>query len=420
MTFAANDKIRHRAHRRRRHGLGRRRDALRNPGVELVAAADIYDGRLARIKERLGQRHLLRTARLPRNARPQGRRRSHRRHTRPLARQDLHRRHERRQRCLLREADGPEVEEGKRVIEAQQEDRPHLAGRQPVCLSALLSEDQRNFSNDGAIGELNMVEAWLDRNTAIGAWQYSIPPDATPDNIDWDRFLGTRAQAPLRAHPPLPLAQLPGLRHRPRRRPLRPPADRTAHRHRLARTQAHLLRPAAPLLADGRDVPDTMLGIIEYPKSATHPEFTFMLRVISRARSLRKTSAFASSAVADRIFTDVMRNVTLTSVPRESEPGYTIDTFSKKRPGRVPRTVPPKVPAPTPDSRRHSPGQGTALPQSSRLRSAPGAHRTSSDPSAITAAFRRSDVRTSAPLAPRCSATPVTSKAASATGTPAR
>ena len=60
----------------------------------------------------------------------------------------------------------------------------------------------------GAIGELNMVEAWLDRNTAVGAWQYTIPPGASESNIDWDRFLGNAPKRPVRADPAFPLAQL--------------------------------------------------------------------------------------------------------------------------------------------------------------------------------------------------------------------
>ena len=43
---------------------------------------------------------------------------------------------------------------------------------------------------DGAIGQLTIVESQVSRNNGNGAWQYSIPTDASTKTIDWDLFLG--------------------------------------------------------------------------------------------------------------------------------------------------------------------------------------------------------------------------------------
>ena len=135
-------------------------------------------------------------------------------------------------------------------------------------VSSLVYQKARELLQAGAIGQLNMVEAWLDRNTAIGAWQYSIPPDASPANIDWDRFLGNAPKVPVRARAPVPLAQLPGLRHRRRRRPVRAPAQRAALRHRLARARrACYATGGLRYWKDGRDVPDVMLAMLDYPSA---------------------------------------------------------------------------------------------------------------------------------------------------------
>ena len=41
----------------------------------------------------------------------------------------------------------------------------------------------------GEIGKLNMVNAIYDRQSSIGAWEYTIPKDADAITTNWDRFI---------------------------------------------------------------------------------------------------------------------------------------------------------------------------------------------------------------------------------------
>ena len=41
----------------------------------------------------------------------------------------------------------------------------------------------------GEIGELNMVNAVYDRQSSIGAWEYTIPKDANAMTTNWDKFI---------------------------------------------------------------------------------------------------------------------------------------------------------------------------------------------------------------------------------------
>jgi len=42
----------------------------------------------------------------------------------------------------------------------------------------------------GKLGKITLIDGRIHRNTGTGAWYYPIPPDASPETIDWKRFIG--------------------------------------------------------------------------------------------------------------------------------------------------------------------------------------------------------------------------------------
>ncbi len=42
----------------------------------------------------------------------------------------------------------------------------------------------------GLLGKITLAQAFTNRNTPRGAWQYDIPEDASPKTVDWGKFLG--------------------------------------------------------------------------------------------------------------------------------------------------------------------------------------------------------------------------------------
>src|SRR5882724_4075097 len=273
-------------------GSGDTRYQLAFPGVALVAVCDVYDGRLERAKEVWGN-HLFTT----------------RDYREVLARKDVY-------------CEKPMVhfvEEGKDVIAAQQRSGKILqVGSQYV--SSLVYQKARELLQAGAIGQPNMVEAWLDRNTAIGAWQYSIPPDASPTTIDWDRFLGSAPKVPFE---PVRLFRwrnyrdygtgvagdlfvhlLTGLHF----------ATGSKGPNRVYATGG--LR----FWKDGRDVPDVMLALLDYPG------FTVQLKVNFESGTPAE-SAGMKFVGSEGTMTTGFTEVKVARTPRSLEPGYTIDTF---------------------------------------------------------------------------------------------
>jgi predicted dehydrogenase len=70
--------------------------------------------------------------------------------------------------------------------------------------SSVLCAKAKELLAQGAIGDLNLIEATYGRNDPNGAWEYPPPPDLSPDNLDWDTWLGT---APKKAFDPYTFAR---------------------------------------------------------------------------------------------------------------------------------------------------------------------------------------------------------------------
>jgi predicted dehydrogenase len=299
--------------------------ALKVPGVELVAVADVYDGRLVRAREVFCEG--LATTRDYKEI---------------LARSDVDAviiatpDHWHARLAIEAMEAGKDVyvekpmvqvpEDGLKVIAAQKKTgRICQVGSQRV--SSILYHKAKELLASGAIGELNLVEAWWNRNSALGAWQYSIPPDASPATVDWDRFLGPALRRPF---DPIRLFRWrnyddygTGVA-----------GDLFVHLFSGLHVVTGSMGPTRIMATgglrhwkDGRDAPDVLLGLFEYPKSDAHPEFTLSLKVnFADGSGGEEGFRFVGPQGTMVIGRD---HVTVSRREPEKEPGFTIDTFPK-------------------------------------------------------------------------------------------
>jgi predicted dehydrogenase len=306
-------------------GINDTRAALRVPGIELVAVADVYDGRLTLAKELHGD-HVFTT----------------RDYREVLSRPDV-------DAVIIATPDhwharvaidamkaGKDVyvekpmvqdpEDGLALIDTERRTKRIVeVGSQRV--SSIVYAKARDIFRAGSIGELNLVEAYINRNSSQGAWQYSIPPDASPQTIDWDRFLG---DAPKRPFEPIRMFRWRNYRDYG----TGIPGDLFVHLFSGIHFVLDSIGPTRIIATggirywkDGRDVPDIMLALFDYPKTATHPAHTLMLKV-NFADGSGEGQAFRFVG-PDGVITIGGGSVTLARRQRPKEPGHSADTFPK-------------------------------------------------------------------------------------------
>jgi predicted dehydrogenase len=66
-------------------------------------------------------------------------------------------------------------------------------------LSMTSTHKAKEWVQGGEIGNVYMVQCSINRPSAIGAWRYPVPPDASPQTVDWERFLGNAPKRPFDA-----------------------------------------------------------------------------------------------------------------------------------------------------------------------------------------------------------------------------
>jgi predicted dehydrogenase len=276
--YSPNDKIRLAGIGIGIQGYNDMNAALKVPGTEIVACCDLYTGRLAHAKELYGD-HIFTT----------------RRYEEILNRSDVdaviiatndswHSKI-----CIeaLRKGKAVycekpmvhQIGQGWDVIHAQQETKKIMqVGSQRV--SSLGFAKAKEMYEAGDIGMINSVEAVNNRQSALGAWEYTIPLDASPQTIDWERYqlpvkkkhsyedkrffwwrnyreYGTGMAGDLFVH------LLSGL-----------------HFITGSKGPSKIYTIAAlTYWKDGRNVPDVMTSVLEYPECKEHPEFQLTLRV---------------------------------------------------------------------------------------------------------------------------------------------
>ncbi|MFP4096067.1 MAG: Gfo/Idh/MocA family protein [Cyclobacteriaceae bacterium] len=258
-------------------GFGDTRTALGQPGVELVHVADCYQGHLDKTKTDFGS-HVKTTMNYQEVldnpevdaviiATPD--------HWHDIIATEAMRK---KKAVYLEKPMVQHIEEGANVIRAQKETKvPFQVGSQYG--SSIVFQKAKELYEAGEIGKLNFAEVYYDRFSALGAWQYSIPPDASPKTCDWQMFQGDASSLPFD-----PVRFFRWRNYQDYGTGVA--GDLFVHLFTMLHTITSSFGPERIYTTgglrywqDGRDVSDVMIGLFDYPETDKHPAFNLSLRV---------------------------------------------------------------------------------------------------------------------------------------------
>ena len=177
-------------------GSGLLTDAIQLPGIECVAASDLYDGRHTLAREITNNPSLPVT----------------RRYQELLANKDID--------CIVAAVPdhwhkqvvvdavnaGKDIycekpmshspADGVAMVEATKKTgRIVQIGSQRV--SSQICKKAKEIIAAGTLGDITLIEGWLGRNDPTGAWEYPPPLDLSPQTLDWDTWQGTVPKKPF-------------------------------------------------------------------------------------------------------------------------------------------------------------------------------------------------------------------------------
>lgn len=252
--------------------------AIKVPGAKLVACCDLYDGRLERAKEVYGK-----DIYTTKNYEDILNRKdidavivatSDHWHSKISIEAMQKGKHVYSEKPMVHK-----IEQGWEVINAQRKTKKVMqVGSQGI--SGLVYAKAKEHYNAGDIGQINSVEAYFDRQSALGAWEYTMPLDQSTQTVDWEKYqsickhkysydpkrffwwrnyqeYGTGVAGDLYVH------LLTGL-----------------HFITSSKGPSKIFSIGGTTYwKDGRDVPDVMTAVLEYPETKEHAAFQVSLRV---------------------------------------------------------------------------------------------------------------------------------------------